>query len=92
MLADASFAVALAAASPAVAGCACLCQDGQNRPVCDAPAAIRPVCAPRACATGQPVIRSLPSRRIRPLGQAQCALTRVYDEASGNFEWVRLCN
>ena len=61
------------------------------RPACDSAAELRPICAPRACASEQPAISPLPGHRIRPLGKARCAPARVYDEASGNFEWVRLC-
>lgn len=92
MRAEASLLMAVVAASPVAAACVCTCQDGRNRPVCDDPAEIAPVCPPDACAAERPSTLPDSGRRIRPLGTASCALTRVYDQATGNFQWVRLCN
>lgn len=82
---------ALAAATPAAAACVCLCQEGRSQPVCDDIADAPPVCPPRACTVEQPLAGPAPEGRIRPLGRASCALTRVYDGASGDFQWIRLC-
>lgn len=93
MRAEASFLMAVAVASPAAAGCVCVCENGRNRPVCESAVDYLPaVCPPKPCAIDPAPITSLPGARLRSLGTAACALTRVHDQATGDFKWVRLCN
>ncbi|HKJ54263.1 MAG TPA: hypothetical protein VKB27_22405 [Gammaproteobacteria bacterium] len=84
-------AVSMLYTAPARAACACICVDGQNRPLCSEVTDIEPLCPPKLCPTAPPTSRPLDPPRLPPIDTRSCAMEYVYNRYAGRYEWRQLC-
>jgi|GEM_PF-1643183 len=89
--AAAAASLALLAAGPAAAECACRCVGGEVRAICSNPLELAPICPPAACPPAPPELRPLAPPRIPPPGTEACAERQVLNPWTGRWEWRTLC-
>jgi hypothetical protein len=77
-------------ASPAQAGCTCLCANGQMQPLCSSALDLPPICAPTICPIASPSIPPISPPSIPPIGTSQCRQARICDQF-GNCSWQQVC-
>lgn len=90
VLAISAFAAA-AAAGQVLAACECLCVDGRVEAVCASAIEARPVCPPAVCPVVTPSVRPVEPPAVAPVGATRCVQQQVFDPATRQYEWRRIC-
>ena len=78
--------------SIAHAACECRCVGGQNRPICQSTLDMPPICPMTMCPIEPPALQPLASPQLPPLGTSACEMRQVYNPASQQYQWQRLCH
>lgn len=86
-----SAVLSILASNPGRAACACICVDGQNRPLCSEVTDIEPICPPKLCPDLPGSTRPLDTQRLPPSGTRDCSMEYVYNAYAQRYEWRQLC-
>jgi hypothetical protein len=74
------------------AECICTCVSGQVKALCRSSLDIPPICAPQICPIVPPSVQPIAPPTIPPLGTSQCEPKQVFNPATGQYEWRRVCH
>lgn len=78
-------------ATPAVAGCQCVCANGRPKAICQSSLDVAPTCPARVCAMSTPEQRLDDAGRPSPRNAKQCRMEQVLNRAAGRYEWQQVC-
>lgn len=78
--------------SGALAGCQCVCMDGEVRAICSSSLDIQPICMPRVCPIAPPSVEPVQMPRVAPVGTKSCTQKQIYNEQTGRYEWKEVCS
>ena len=75
----------------AQASCSCKCVNGQVRAICSSSNELPPICSPRVCPLTPPKVKPIDTPSVPPIGTKRCTNKQVYNDATYQYEWKKVC-
>ena len=75
----------------AQASCSCKCVNGQVKALCSSSIDLKPICSPRVCPITPPSVKPIDTPSIPPIGTKVCTNKQVYNDATFQYEWKKVC-